>query len=128
VAQLLGVRLLGDAMFSSLKKFFGIEPVRETVTIKSGQLFAWRRGIRFQAIEDSEIIFPGEIFREGEEIGSVIEADDDADIGFHQRSDGSFDKIILRLKAGQTATLHRGSQALLGGDVTERVFYVSSAA
>jgi hypothetical protein len=114
-------------MFSSIKKLFGAESVRETVTIKNGQMFAWRRGIRLQAIEDSEIILPGEIFREGEELGSVIEADDDADIGFHQRPDGSFDRIILRLKAGHTATLHRGSQALLGGDVAERAFYVSSA-
>jgi hypothetical protein len=115
-------------MFSSFKKFFGPKPNRETVRVKSGQLFAWRRGIRLEAIEDSEIILPGEIFREGEELGSVIEADDDADIGFHQRPDGSFDRIILRLKAGHKATLHRGSQAFLGGDVTERVFYVSSVA
>ena len=114
-------------MFSSLKKLFSAEPARPTVTIKGGEMFAWRRGIRLQAIEDSEIIFPSEIFREGEELGSVIEADDDADIGFHQRPDGSFDRIILRLKAGHTATLHRGSQTLLGGEVAERVFYVLSA-
>jgi len=90
-------------------------------------MFAWRQGIRFQAIEDSEIIFPGEIVREAEQIGSIIEADDEAEIGFQPRPDGTFERIILRLKAGQTATLHRGSQALLGGDVTERVFYISSA-
>jgi hypothetical protein len=33
----------------------------------------------------------------------------------------------LRLKAGHAAVLRRGSQALLGGDVAERVFYISSA-
>ena len=82
-------------MFSSFKKLFGAEPVRETVTIKGGQMFAWRSGIRFQAIEDSEIIFPGEIFREGEELGSVIEADDDADIGFHKRPEKICVPILL---------------------------------
>ena len=115
-------------MFSSFKKLFGAEPVRETVTIKGGQMFAWRQGIRLQAIEDSEIILPGEIVRDGEQIGSIIEADDEADIGFQPRPDGTFERIILRLKAGHTATLHRGSQALLAGDVAERAFYVSSSA
>ena len=115
-------------MFSPFKKLFSAEPVRETVTIKGGQMFAWRSGICFEAIEDSEIILPGEIFREGEELGSIIEVDDDAHIGFHQRPDGSFDRIILRMKAGHKATLRRGSQALLGGDVAVRAFYVSAAA
>ena len=128
MAQLFSLGCLADIMFSSFKKLFSTEPARETVTIKGGQMFAWRSGIRFQAIEDSEIILPGEIVRVDEQIGSIIEADDEAEIGFHKRPDGSFDRIILRLKAGHTATLHRGSQALLGGDVTERVFYVSSAA
>jgi hypothetical protein len=116
-------------MFSSLKKLFGAEPAKPTVTIKSGEIFPWHRGVRLQAIQDSELIFPGEIFREGEQLGSIIETDDEADIGFQQRPDGTFERIILRLKAGQAVTLHRGSDTLLGGtDVAERVFYVLSRA
>jgi len=92
-------------------------------------VFSWHRGVRLEASEDSELIFPGEILRDEEQIGSIIEVDDDAEIGFRQRPDKSFDLIILRLKAGHTVTLHRGADVLLGGsDAEERVFYVLSAA
>jgi hypothetical protein len=114
-------------MFSSFKKLFGTEPARQTVTLKIGEVFAWHQGVRLEAIEDSEIVFPGEIIGDTEQVGSIIDADEDAEIGFQQRPDGTNERIILRLKAGQTVTLHRGSHALLGSDLKERVFYVLPA-
>jgi hypothetical protein len=93
--------------------------------MRSGEVFQWQPGVSLQASGDSELVFPGEIVRETEQIGSIIDADEDAQIGFQQRPDGSFETIIVRLKAGQAVTLHRGSHVLLAGS-GERVFYVLS--
>ena len=80
-----------------------------------------------QASEDTKIALPGELLREGELIGSIIDVSDDAEIGFRQRADKSFEAIILHLRAGHTVVLHRSSDALLiAEDDRERVFYVLS--
>ena len=95
--------------------------------MRRGQVFQWRRGVRLKASEDTQLALPGELLREGEQIGSIIAVDDDAEIGFRQRDDGSFEAIILRLRAGHTVELHRSSDALLiADDDRERVFYVES--
>ena len=114
-------------MLSALKRFFGADPNKPSITMRRGQVFQWRRGVRLQASEDTQIALPGELLREGEQIGSIIDVSDDAEIGFRQRTDESFEAIILRLRAGHTAELHRGSDALLiADDDRERVFYVLS--
>jgi len=93
----------------------------------AGQVFQWRRGVRLQAITDSALAFPGELVRDDEQIGSIIEADTDAHIGFQRRADGSFEAIHLRLRAGHTVILHRSSDTLLvAPDGDQRAFYVLS--
>ena len=112
-------------MLSPLIILFGSKSVRPTVAIKFGEIFPWHRGVCLQAREDSELVFPGELIRDGEQIASIIEADDAALLGFQQRPDGSFERIILRLKAGHAVTLHRGSDVVLGSsEVAERVFNI----
>jgi len=95
------------------------------VTMRRGQVFQWRRGLRLRATEDTQLALPGELVRDREQIGSIIEVDDDAEIGFRQRDDGSFEAIILRLRAGHAVALHRSSDVLLiADDDRERVFHV----
>ena len=114
-------------MLSKLKRLFGAAPSKPSVTMRRDQVFQWRRGVRLQANEDTQIALPGELLREGEEIGSIISVSDEAEIGFRPREDGSFEAIILRLRAGHTVELHRSSDALLiADDDRERVFYVES--
>ena len=114
-------------MFSSLKKLFGVEPERPSITISTGQPFQWRRGTRLEATSDSQFAFPGELVRDDEQMGSIIEVDDDAEMGFQKRADGSFEAIHLRLRPGHAVTLHRSSDVLLvGPDGQQRVFYVLS--
>jgi hypothetical protein len=93
--------------------------------MRRGQVFQWRCGLRLQASEDTELALPGELVRDGEQVGSIIDIDDDAEIGFRQLPDGSFEAIILRLRTGQEVELHRSSHALLlADDDRERIFYV----
>lgn len=114
-------------MFSALKRFFGADPNKPSVSMRRGQIFQWRRGLKLQASEDTQLALPGELMREDEKIGSIIEVDDDAEIGFRQRPDGSFEAIILRLRTGHSVELHRSSDAvLLADDDRERIFYVLS--
>lgn len=114
-------------MLTALKRSLGSDPNKPSVSIRRGQVFQWRRGLRLQASEDSQFAFPGELVRGEEQIGSIIEVDADAEIGFRQRADGSFEAIILRLRAGHAVTLHRSSDILLiADDDRERVFYVLS--
>ena len=123
----LRVRPLHTSMLSALKRFLGADPNKPSITMRRGQVFQWGRGVRLQASEDTQIALPGELVREGEQIGSIIDVSDDAEIGFRQRPDESFEAIILRLRAGHTVELHRGSDALLiADDDRERVFYVLS--
>jgi hypothetical protein len=114
-------------MLAALKRFFAADPNKPSVTMRRGQVFQWRRGFRLRATEDTQLALPGELVREQEQIGSIVEVDDDAQIGFRQRADGSFDAIILQLRAGRRVLLHRASDALLiADDDRERVFYVES--
>jgi len=116
-------------MISALKRLFGIAQTnRPTVTMRAGETFQWRRGLRLQAVEDSQLAFPGGLVRDGERFGSIVEVDDDdAEMGFKQRPDGSFEVIYLRIRAGCTVALHRPSDVLLvAPDGQQRVFYVLS--
>ena len=115
-------------MFSSLKKIFGAQPERPSITMSAGKLFQWRRGLRLEAATDSQLAFPGELVHDDEQMGSIIEADDEAEMGFQKRADGSFEAIHLRLRAGHAVTLHRSSDVLLvAPDGQQRVFYVLSS-
>ena len=119
-------------MFPSLKRLFRAvtgpaQPSRPTVTMRAGQIFQWHRGLRLQAAEDTRLALPGELIRNDEQIGSIIEVDHDADVGFQKRSDGTVEAIHMRLHAGHTVTLHRSSDVLLvARDREERVFYILS--
>jgi hypothetical protein len=114
-------------MFTAFKRLFGAEAKKPTVQMRRDQVFQWRRGLRLQASEDTQLALPGELVRDAEQIGSIVEVDDDDEIGFPQRADGSFESIILRLRAGHAVLLHRSSDVmLLADDDRERVFYVLS--
>jgi len=114
-------------MLAALKRFFAAGPNKPSVTMRRGQVFQWRRGLRLRATEDTQLALPGGLVREPEQIGSIIEVDDDAQIGFRQRADGSFEAIILQLRAGHRVLLHRSSDALLiANDDRERIFHVES--
>jgi hypothetical protein len=114
-------------MLSALKRFLGADPNKPSVSMRRGQIFRWRRGLKLQASEDTQLALPGELVRDEEQIGSIIEVDDDAEIGFRQRPDGSFEAIILSLRAGHAVALHRSSDAvLLAEDDRERIFFVVS--
>src|SRR5262245_35001014 len=114
-------------MFSALQRFFGADPNKPSVAMRRGQIFQWRRGLCLRATEDALLALPADLVRAEEKIGSIIDVDDDAEIGFRERADGSLEAIILRLRAGQKAELHRSSEALLiADDDRERVFHIES--
>ena len=114
-------------MLATLKRFFAVDPNKASITMRRGQIFQWRSGLRLRATEDTQLALPGELVRQQEQIGSIVEVDDDAQIGFRQRADGSLEAIILQLRAGQRALLHRSSDALLiADDDRERIFHVES--
>ena len=122
-----GDDLIQFAHIAAFKRFFAAKPNKPSVTLRRGQVFRWRRGLRLRATEETQLALPGELVREQEQIGSIVEVDDDAQIGFRQRPDGNFEAIILQLRAGHRVLLHRSCDALLIADYDrERVFHVES--
>lgn len=112
-------------MFNKLKQLFGASASSTEVVLRTEETFEWHRGTCLQAVEDSMLAFPGELIREGELIGSIIDAGDDAEIGFKQREDQSFEIIYLRLRAGHNVTLQRSAQVILVADAPlERRFRI----
>ena len=114
-------------MLGALKRFLTADPNKPSVTMRQGQVFQWRRGLCLRASETTQLALPGELVREDEKIGTIIEVDDEARIGFRERLDGTVEAIILQLQAGHKVRLHRSSDVLLlADDDRERVFYVEA--
>lgn len=93
-----------------------------------GQPFAWRRGLRLEATEETHLAVPGELVRQNEQLGSIVEiSDNDAEVRFQQREGGGIEAIHLFLKPGQSVVLHRASEVfVVADDSRKRVFYVLS--
>jgi hypothetical protein len=69
----------------------------------------------------------GGLVQGGEEIGSIIEVPDDAEIGFEgQMPDKTFERIFVKLTPGQAVRLHRATQAMMVQPSQPVVFEVSS--
>jgi hypothetical protein len=84
--------------------------------LSPGTIFTWQKGTRLTAMEAATVIIPGAILVDGTPIGDIIHASDDKmEIGFTPK-EGSpgFETIILKFQAGQSVTLNRGSDAMLG--------------
>ena len=85
----------------------------ETLTVESGKPFEWRRGLRLQATEETQLILPGALWVQGQALGSIVEVSDDgARVAIDQSNDGSITRIRVFLKPGQCVTLHRNSEAV----------------
>lgn len=96
------------------------------VSHEHGKPFPWPKGLRLQAVAETMVVLPGAIMREGEQVQSVIEAPDDAKIGFDPSPDGKgFETIRIVLKSGDALLLHRSSQAMIASpDQTPRSFVI----
>ncbi len=103
-------------MFQSLSKLFGPKkPTKQLVKAPPGQLFAWKQGVWIEATETTLIVLPGELIRDDEKIGSIVEtSDDDVILGFTQSEDRQkFTDIRVKLECGQSAMIRRSAQALI---------------
>jgi len=82
--------------------------------VEPNTLFLWPKGQRLTPTQAVLLMVPGGLVRESEEIGSIIEVPDDAEIGFDgQMPDKTFERILLKLAPGQAVRLHRATQAML---------------
>ncbi len=76
--------------------------------------FKWPKETRLQALTAVTVILPGALVREGEAIGSIIDAPEDAAIGFVPSPDGKgFESIHVKLKSGESIGVHRSSMAIV---------------
>jgi len=82
--------------------------------VEPNTLFLWPKGQRLTPTQAVLLMVPGGLVRESEEIGSIIEVPDDAEIGFDgQMPDKTFQRILLKLAPGQAVRLHRATQAMM---------------
>src|SRR5262245_53170275 len=97
-------------MFQSLTKLFGVKkPTKQLVKAPPGQLFAWKQGVWIEATETTLIVLPGELIRDDEKIGSIVEtSSDDVMLGFTPSRDGQkFTDIRVKLERGHSAMIRR---------------------
>jgi hypothetical protein len=89
----------------------------ETVTIEPNKVFAWREGLRLIPAEKAVIEFPGGLIRDGEQIGTIIEVSDDAEVSFQPSTNPkeTFSRITLKVTEGDGIRINRGTQAMLVG-------------
>ena len=109
---------------SSFKGLFGSK--EESLSCVPGQAFPWPKGLCLAATEDLIVLLPGGILVDGASIQSVIEAPDDARIGFDPSADGKgLEAIRVALRPNDVMTLHRSSQAMVvSEDSRPRIFKV----
>ena len=82
--------------------------------VEPNTLFLWPKGQRLTPTQAVLLMVPGGLVRESEEIGSIIEVPDEAEIGFDgQMPDKTFERILLKLAPGQAVRLHRATQAMM---------------
>ena len=92
------------------------------LTVEPGKPFEWRRGLRLQATEDTQLILPGALWVKGEALGSVIEvSDDEARVTINQADDGIVRRIHVFLRTGEHATLHHNSEAIAIGQGEKQI-------
>jgi len=117
-------------MPSFLKSLFGSkQPQKQLAVAEPGKMFAWKAGCWLEATEKTVFLLPGQLVRDGEKIGSIIEASSaDVKIGFTESPDRkSITEIRLKLEAGQSATIRRSAQAMMvADDQRERKIYITS--
>jgi hypothetical protein len=116
-------------MSSFLKSLFHAKkPKKQLAVAEPGKMFAWKAGCWLEATETTVFLLPGQLIRDGEKIGSIIEfSSDDVQIGFTESPDRkSITEIRLKLEAGQSATIRRSAQAMMvADDQSERKIYIS---
>jgi len=114
---------------SFLKSLFGSKtPKKQLAVAVAGKMFAWKAGCWLEATETTTFLLPGQLIRDDEKIGSIVEtSSDDALIGFTQDPETkAFTEIRLKLKAGQSATVRRSTQAMMiADDQRERKIYIT---
>ena len=92
-------------------------PEETLFSCESGVPFKWPKGIRLGATRDVILILPWGIFPEGQELRSVLDAPEDAWIGFDRASDGkSIDSIRVALKDGRSIATQRSCMAIATSD------------
>src|SRR5574341_708881 len=103
-------------MFQFLTKLFGPKtPTKQLVKAPPGQLFGWKQGVWIEATETTFIVLPGELIRDDEQIGSIVEtSEDDVMLGFTPSLDRQkFTDIRVKLERGQSAMIRRSAQAII---------------
>lgn len=103
-------------MLAFLKNLLGPRKAkRQLVRAVPGQMFGWTKGYCIEATETTVILVPGELIRDDEKIGSIIETSDDGVLlAFTESPDRKgFTHIRIKLERGQSATILRSAQAMI---------------
>jgi hypothetical protein len=97
----------------------------QTITIQMNKTFAWPKGRRFIPNKSVIIVFPARLVQENEQIVEIIEAPDDAEIGFQESDDTQevFSHIILKLPKGGGVRVNRSSKAILLGQTGKKITF-----
>jgi hypothetical protein len=86
-----------------------------TIVIEPNKAFVWSKGQRLVPSEKVTIMLPGTLVSKDEQIGSVIDVSDNAEIGFQESKNPGelFSCIILKVAKGDGIRINRPTQAML---------------
>jgi hypothetical protein len=81
----------------------------ETLTLDSGEIYRWYKGITLKATEKSAFIIPKAICENGKTLGEMIELSDETEVVIMQDRK---DDIAVILKPGDTCKLNRNCEVI----------------
>ena len=86
---------------------------KERVIIMTpGEVFRWPKGRTITAIDSVVLGLPKALFRKDEQIGDIVEADDEMYVAFPPDSEN----ILLFVEPGMSVTINRNSESYLVAD------------
>lgn len=85
------------------------EKLDEITQQSPGEVFRLPKGTILTAIDPINLELPKELFSDDKNLGSIIDGDEDMEVGFPQGSEC----IIFSLKPGMSLTIKKSTEALL---------------
>ena len=88
-----------------------------------GKVFTLSKGVTLKALGECTVCLPGDILKEGETVGSILNfSSDDIEIGFKlDEADGSIEFILIKLRSGQSVSTTKAAQAFVVADEIDEV-------
>jgi hypothetical protein len=90
-------------------------------TVTPGEVFTWHADARITAIDEVTLALPAAILEKDTPIGQIIEGPDSMGIALPGVMGNDANRILLRLRPGEWAVLHRSAQAQVMGPAGARM-------